>query len=178
MVKVPLPSIDREVDDDLLELTLVNLDRAKVAPVHNFELDILADQTPQQVRQIDQHIGDIENPWLQCLLPREGQQLSHQIGGSVGVLLNLHDVGKGRVTRLKAQQQEVAEPDHGGQQIVEVMRHPAGELTDGLHLLRLGELDLQVLLLGNVDKMEGEPTAPIDPGDRSVSLDVVDPAEE
>src|SRR6516162_4715984 len=68
-----VPSIDREVDDDLLELTLVNLDRAKVAPVHNFELDILADQTPQQVRQIDQHIGDIENPWLQCLLPREGQ---------------------------------------------------------------------------------------------------------
>src|SRR6516165_4052054 len=58
------------------------------------------------------------------------------------------------------------------------MRDPAGELSDCLHLLRLGKLDLEVLLLGDVDKMQGKPTPPVKTGGRCVSLDIVDPAEE
>jgi len=46
------------------------------------------------------------------------------------------------------QQIEIA-ADHL-QQIVEIMRHAAGQLTDGLHLLGLGELVLQRLLFGGV----------------------------
>ena len=53
----------------------------------------------EQMRQLGQHIGNVENARLQGLLPREGQQLAHQIGGAVGVLLDLHDVGKGLVAR-------------------------------------------------------------------------------
>ena len=45
-----VPSIDCEVDDDLLELTLVNLDGAKVPPVHDFQLDILTDQKGNTAR--------------------------------------------------------------------------------------------------------------------------------
>jgi isocitrate dehydrogenase (NAD+) len=37
------------------------------------------------------------------------------------------------------------------QQVVEVVRDPAGELADGLHLLRLPELLLQAALVGDVD---------------------------
>ena len=55
-----------------------------------------------------------------------------------------------------AQQQQVAEADHRGQQIVEVVRDAAGQLADRLHLLRLGELDFEALLLGHVDEMQGE----------------------
>ena len=52
-----------------------------------------------------------------------------------------------------AQQQQVGEADHRGQQVVEVVRDAAGQLADRLHLLRLGELELQVLLFRGVDKV-------------------------
>ncbi len=35
---------------------------------------------------------------------------------------------------------DVEVPDDDRQKVVEVMRHPAGELADGFHFLRLGEL--------------------------------------
>ena len=36
------------------------------------------------------------------------------------------------------------------------MCYSASKLADGLHLLRLRELDLQVLLFGYIDEVEGE----------------------
>jgi len=36
------------------------------------------------------------------------------------------------------------------------MRHAPGQLANGLHLLRLRELDLQVLVLGGVDEVDGQ----------------------
>ena len=127
--------IDREIDDDLLELALVDLDEAEVAAVHHLQLDVLADQPAQQVRQLGQHVGDVEDARLQGLLAREGQQLAHEVGGAVGVLLDLHDVGERLVARPVAQQQQIAEADHRGQQVVEVVGDAAGQLADRLHLL-------------------------------------------
>ena len=95
-----------------------------------------------------------EDARLQRLLAREGEQLAHEVGGAVGVLLDLHDVGEGLVARLVAQQQQVAEADHRRQQVVEVVGDAAGELADRLHLLRLRELGLQALLLGHVDEVQ------------------------
>ena len=109
--------------------------------------------------ELDQHVGNIEDPRLQRLLARERQQLAHQIGGAVGVLLDLHDVGKGRVARPRTQQQQVAKADHRGQQIVEIMRDPAGELADRLHLLRLHELSFETFLLGDVDQVQHQAAA-------------------
>ncbi len=106
--------------------------------------------------EFDENIGDVENPRLQGLLPRERQQLAHQIGGAVGVLLDLHDVGKGRIAGPRAQQQQIAKSDHRGQQIVEIVRNTAGELADCLHLLRLRKLSFEIFLLGDVDQIEHE----------------------
>src|SRR3546814_3496351 len=56
---------------------------------------------------------------------------------------------------LFEQQVEVA--DDNGQQIVEVVCQPAGELTDGLHPLGLSELSLERLALADIadDRHEG-----------------------
>ena len=43
--------------------------------MHTF-IDVLADQPPQQMRQLDQHVGDVEDARLQGLLAREGEQLA------------------------------------------------------------------------------------------------------
>jgi len=56
-----------------------------------------------------------------------------------------------------AQQQQIAKSHHRGQQVVEVVGDTAGQLADRLHLLGLGELQLEVLLLGGVDEMQDDP---------------------
>src|SRR6516164_6919218 len=106
------------------------------------------------MREIDKNVGNVENPRLKRLLPRESQQLPHEIGSPVRILLDLHDIRKRGIPRLKAQQQEIAESDHCGEKVIEVVRHPPGELPYGLHLLRLDKLDLKIFLLGNVDEMK------------------------
>ena len=67
------------------------------------QLDILADQPAQQVRDFRQHVGHLQHARLQGLLAREGEQLAHQVGGAVGILLDLHDVGERLVAGAVAQ---------------------------------------------------------------------------
>jgi len=59
-----------------------------------------------------------------------------------------------RVADLMAHQEELGVTHDDGQQIVEIVRNATGELPDGLHFLRLRELGLERLLLGDVDKIE------------------------
>ncbi len=60
----------------------------------HFHLDVFADEAADQVAQLGQHIGEVDGFGLQRLPARESQQLAHQVGGAVGVLLDLHDVGE------------------------------------------------------------------------------------
>src|SRR5947207_12138899 len=57
-------SVYGQVDDDLFELALINLGKPQVAPVNNFQFDVLANQPAQQVRQLDQHLGDVDDARL------------------------------------------------------------------------------------------------------------------
>ena len=59
----------------------------------------------------------------------------------------------GSVGRWLAEQQ-VGIADDGGQHVVEIVGDAAGELADRLHLLRLGEILLQRLLLGRVERVD------------------------
>src|SRR3546814_4304487 len=73
----------------------------------HLQLDVLADEAAQQVRQLGQDVGQVQQARLQGLLARKGKKLAHQVGGAVGVLLDLHDVGERLVARPVAQQQQV-----------------------------------------------------------------------
>jgi hypothetical protein len=68
----------------------------------------------------------------------------------------VHDVGEGLVARPVAQQQQVREADHGGQQVVEVVGDAAGELADRLHFLGLGELGLEAFQFRGVDEVDDD----------------------
>ena len=119
-----------------------------------FQPDVGADEPPQQGGQVVQRIADIDDLGPQGLAAREGQQLPDQIGRPIGVLLDLHDIGEGIILRPVAGQQQVAETDDGGQQIVEIMGDAAGQLPHRLHLLRLDELLLQRLLGTDVQHID------------------------
>ena len=137
MVSVPPPSVghgvagvDREVDDDLLELAGIGADRAEVAAVLDDQLDGLAEQPLQQMRHLGDHVGKLEHLRAQRLLAREGEQLAGQAGGAVRVRLDLLDVVIVAVARRVAHQHQVAMADDRGQDVVEVVRDAAGELAD------------------------------------------------
>ena len=51
--------------------------------------------------------------------------------------LNLRDVRLARIVRIEIRQQQLAVAQNHGQQIVEVVRHAAGQPSDRLHLLGL-----------------------------------------
>ena len=108
----------------------------------------------RQHAQIGEHVGQVQHFGPQRLLAREGQQLPHQRGGAVGVLLDVHDVREGRVRRAVVGQQQVGRHDDGGQHVVEVVRDAAGKLADRLHLLALRHLAFQRLLLGGFDGID------------------------
>ncbi len=55
--------------------------------------------------------------------------------------------------------EQFVQPELDGlEQVVEVVGHAAGQLADGLHLLRLHELQLELLLLGDVDQIGDQPS--------------------
>ena len=91
--------VDREVHDHLLELGNVDLDRPQIAAVHHVKRDLLADQPPQQHGEIAQDFADVEHLRAHGLLAREGEQMPHQAGRPISVLLDLHDVLERRVSR-------------------------------------------------------------------------------
>lgn len=95
--------VDGKIDDHLLELSLVGLHQPQIAAMIEFKFDICADQPPQQIGRFAQHLGHIENLGLQRLLARKCKELTDQIGGPVGVLLDLLDIGKRLVARRVAQ---------------------------------------------------------------------------
>ena len=71
--------------------------------------------------------------------------MAHQGGGAIGILVNLHQIGIVKILATVAQQQKIAMAGNGREQIVEIMRHTARQLANGLHFLTLGKLCLKRL---------------------------------
>jgi hypothetical protein len=103
------------------------------------ELDVLADQPPQHLVHLAHHDVQVEHPGLQHLLATEGQELARETGRALGRLDDFTDLARERVAARQAAGDHVPVP-HDDAQYVEVVRHPAGQAPDGLHLLRLPKL--------------------------------------
>ena len=54
------------------------------------------------------------------------------------------------ITTAQSPRHEVAVTEDHRQQVVEIVRHPARQLADRFHFLRLAKLILQVLAFGDV----------------------------
>ena len=102
---------------------------------------------------------DVETRRQQHLLPAEGEQLPRQCGGATGRLNDLFSVTSQR-TGGKTVPQKLGVSADDRQQVVEVVRNPAGEQADRFHLLRLSDLGLEQLALGDVE-------ADVDDADRA-----------
>ena len=139
--------IDRDIDQRELELRDVDLDRPDIGRDVAFELNVSAQRADQHlVHGLDAFL-EVGDDRIERLASRERQQLARQALAAIGG--RMHGVDRLQMLRVgepAAQQLRVAADDH--QQIVEIVGDAAGQLSERLHLLRLGELLLRPLERG------------------------------
>jgi hypothetical protein len=132
-----------------LKLVSVHIGEPQPARKHRLQLHLLPDRLTQQLGHFPRDPVDVEHHRRQWLLARERQQPAGQrrraAGGLQGIL---HQAAAGRIGTLALQPQVQPADDHR-QHIVEIVRDPADELAERLHLLRLPQLQLGALSVGD-----------------------------
>ena len=88
---------------------------------------------------------EVQRPRAQRLAAAEREQALRELGRALARALGLVDVAADRVVLVQPQQRELAEPDHGGHEVVEVVRDAARQPADGLELLGLQQRALELL---------------------------------
>ena len=129
--------IDRQVQDRVLELRRVDLGGPEAARDHHLDVDLFAQRAAHHVFHIGQQAPDFDRLRFERLAPRKRQQGAGQLGAPFDaahcVLDALLDLGQ--AVGAARDQLQVAADDL--QQVVEVVRHAAGQFADRFHLLRL-----------------------------------------
>ena len=142
--------IDREIEQGELDLVGIRRGRRQAGRQVERDFDGRAERAVQQIGHAAHQLGEIGRPRLQRLAPGKRQQPLRQGGAALSALGGAVDqaFGGGIVRQPLAQQLEIAE--HRGQQVVEVVRHAAGELADRFQLLQLAQLVLGAGALGDL----------------------------
>ena len=151
-----VPGVHRQVGDHLLQLARIRQDLPQVGLQLQPQVHVLADEPPQHRAHVGHHAVQVHHPGLEHLLPAEREQLAHQGRGPVRGPIDLQEVESPRVLRLDLPHQQLGVADDGGEEVVEVVRHAAGEPAHRLHLLRLTQLLLEGLPLGHVADVDQE----------------------
>lgn len=132
--------VDGEIE--YRELELIGIDARRRQPFRKFEpqRDARSQRSFQKIDHALDQAPQIHRHRPQILLPRERQQALGQRRATLGALQGAVDQAMQARIVGKPFTQQVEIAHHRHQQIVEIMRNAAGELADGLHLLRLAQL--------------------------------------
>ena len=135
--------VHHEVHEHLLELPGVGAHRVQLRGGLRRELDVLTDESTQHLADVLHQMAQVEHHRLQRLARAEGEELADEILGVGGRLPDdLDFLARARVRR-RVEQQQLGGAEHGGEHVVEVVRHAAGEPPYGFQPLRGAELLLQ-----------------------------------
>ncbi len=93
--------------------------------------------------------------FLHFALAREGEQLPHQLGRPMPLLLDDLDAVEHLGLVLHRALHQIQMPHHAGQHVVEIMRNAAGQRTHRLHALGVHHLPLQLRHVRNVAMQGG-----------------------
>ena len=94
-----VPGVDAKVGQNLVDLGGVHLDRPQARARHPDEIDVLADQPPQHLEHARHGVVQVQDLGRDGLLAGKGQQLPGEVGGTLGGLLDLLEVGMERLRR-------------------------------------------------------------------------------
>ncbi len=136
-----VPGVDGEVEHHLLDLPGVGENGRQVASELRPQLDVLTDGAAEHLLHGLDDLVEIEGLGVDNLPPPEDQQLAGEGGRPFGRNQDLVDVLRqgGVVGHLLRHEPPVAQDE--GQDVVEVVGDPTGELTEDLEPLRLAGLE-------------------------------------
>src|ERR1041384_7027463 len=92
----------------------------------------------------------IEHLRLKHLSSAEREELPGQRRGALARALDLLELFSHRVFRVQSTEAQLAVPDDCRQEIIKVVGHAACQSSDAFHFLRVKELILKLLALGDV----------------------------
>ena len=101
---------------------------------------MFADHPPQDALEVAHQRVEVDDPRLEHLLAAEGEELVGDGRRLLARLLDHLDILAARLVEVLAPDQQFRVAEDGGEQVVEVVRHAAGQTADRFHLLRLPEL--------------------------------------
>ena len=81
-VRHGVTGVHREVHGDLLDLAWIDLHLAEPGCEQHGQLDILADESPEQALHSRQGVVQVDDPGLQDLLSAEREKLASQVDGA------------------------------------------------------------------------------------------------
>ena len=120
------------------------LDRRQVWGEIDVQGDVLAQNAPEHFCNINDNPVEVHRLQDQLLFPAEGHQLPGQGAGPLARFRDFADRFSGAGVQLFIRHDEAGMTVDHREQIVEIMRDAAGQLTNGFHLLRLPQLSLKI----------------------------------
>ena len=95
-----ITGIHHKVHDHLFQLPFVRADQGQTGIVAHAERGFFAHQSVQQMAELPKGVAQVKHLGTQGLFTRKRQQLPDQTGRAVGVLGNLVNVAKVRITLI------------------------------------------------------------------------------
>jgi len=102
--------------------------------------NVLTDEPEQRSLEIGDERIDFDDAGLKRLPAAKCEELSSENGGTTGSAANLGDMAGNRALPASLGEDQVAVAEDGGEEIVEIVRDTARELTEGFHFLRTTKL--------------------------------------
>ena len=143
-------SVDGQIHEDLAELAEIDLDEADLGIERGAENDVFTEQALQHALHVLDHNIEVEHLGLQHGATAVGEELAGESSGACAGLQDGLDAGAQLVAGGQIGENHFAVTRNDGEQIVEIVRHPACQLADGFQLLGLVELRLQFLFFRDV----------------------------
>ena len=140
--------VDAEIEEHVLELRRVRVDRARGRVELGVDVDVLADDAAQRAGRAQDGLVQVAVAALRGASTHEREQPRSQPRGTLGGeqdLLGVQALGRARVE--VREQALAAHPDHL-QHVVEVVRHAAGQPAEGLEALCQAHALVDGLALG------------------------------
>ena len=151
-----IPAVDREVQDDELQLSRIDHHRPNILLQDRFDPDRGTDCLQQQVTHARNELVQTDDPWCEVLLAGKREQLASEFRASLGCMPGaLQDAENVLVVGAEGRQLDVAQDR--GQQIIEIMRDAARQLANHFQLLGLAKALLYLAAFRHVPQCAGQP---------------------
>ena len=136
-----------KIQHNLLQLPKIPHENQVLVNQLKFDTDVFARKTTEHLFHVKDQVVEMNRLGCHDLFAAEGQQAVRQRSSLLGSIDNaLHSGKMGRI-RTQTHFKDTCIAQYAGQDIVEFVGHPAGQLADGIELLGMMQLFLELLFL-------------------------------